>query len=402
MASPGMLQSGLSRDLFELWCPDKKNCVLIPGYVVEGTLAKEILSQPKEVTALNGSKLPLNLSVEYISFSAHVDFPQNAGFIEELGVKDVVLVHGEANEMQRLKSALVDKFHGEVRIYTPRNCETIALEFHTEKRLKVLGSLAEHAPKQDHVVSGVLVAKDYKYSLIAPHELEEYTVDIVPAIIEQSQIIHTSTPFSVILYWIENMFGASHVKPLSDESGVTVFDSVTVLKEEGTVRLEWESSCENDIVADSIMALVVSADIKPASVKCESCYSLRCFLMMIVTKSAHSHHHGEKHEHEEEDEAKIEAKRNYVVSEILKGHFGNVDFVESREKVVEIVKAIQSKEDVHVETAWKVEWESQSALVYFDESYKIVSADDALRARIQKVIGYIEKTMGDFNDVYVV
>lgn len=40
MASPGMLQSGLSRELFELWCIDKRNGVLIPGYVVEGTLAK--------------------------------------------------------------------------------------------------------------------------------------------------------------------------------------------------------------------------------------------------------------------------------------------------------------------------------------------------------------------------
>ena len=40
MASPGMLQSGLSRELFEKWCDNPKNCVIIPGYCVEGTLAK--------------------------------------------------------------------------------------------------------------------------------------------------------------------------------------------------------------------------------------------------------------------------------------------------------------------------------------------------------------------------
>ena len=40
MASPGMLQSGLSRELFEKWCEDEKNCVIIPGYCVDGTLAK--------------------------------------------------------------------------------------------------------------------------------------------------------------------------------------------------------------------------------------------------------------------------------------------------------------------------------------------------------------------------
>ena len=40
MASPGMMQSGLSRELFESWCSDKKSGVIIAGYCVEGTLAK--------------------------------------------------------------------------------------------------------------------------------------------------------------------------------------------------------------------------------------------------------------------------------------------------------------------------------------------------------------------------
>jgi cleavage and polyadenylation specificity factor subunit 3 len=40
LASPGMLQSGLSRELFERWCTDKRNAVILPGYSVEGTLAK--------------------------------------------------------------------------------------------------------------------------------------------------------------------------------------------------------------------------------------------------------------------------------------------------------------------------------------------------------------------------
>lgn len=40
MASPGMMQSGLSRELFESWCTDRRNGVIIAGYCVEGTLAK--------------------------------------------------------------------------------------------------------------------------------------------------------------------------------------------------------------------------------------------------------------------------------------------------------------------------------------------------------------------------
>ncbi len=33
MASPGMMQSGLSRELFEMWCTDSKNGVIIAGEI---------------------------------------------------------------------------------------------------------------------------------------------------------------------------------------------------------------------------------------------------------------------------------------------------------------------------------------------------------------------------------
>ena len=51
-----------------------KNACVIPGYVVEGTLAKTIINEPKEVTLMNGLTAPLNMQVHYISFSAHADF----------------------------------------------------------------------------------------------------------------------------------------------------------------------------------------------------------------------------------------------------------------------------------------------------------------------------------------
>lgn len=85
MASPGMMQSGLSRQLFEAWCTDKRNGVIVAGYCVEGTLAKvgawhwyenvwidlpvsmvmwqHVLSEPSEVVTMSGQKLPLRMSV---------------------------------------------------------------------------------------------------------------------------------------------------------------------------------------------------------------------------------------------------------------------------------------------------------------------------------------------------
>ena len=45
LASPGMMQSGISRELFELWCSDVKNGTIVAGYCVEGTLARVITLQ---------------------------------------------------------------------------------------------------------------------------------------------------------------------------------------------------------------------------------------------------------------------------------------------------------------------------------------------------------------------
>lgn len=121
MASPGMMQSGLSRELFESWCTDKRNGVIIAGYCVEGTLAKvrtlsprscfgvptkenhtdaerlssslqHVLSEPDEVVTMVGQKLPLRCSVDYISFSAHTDYQQTSEFIRTLKPTHIVSV----------------------------------------------------------------------------------------------------------------------------------------------------------------------------------------------------------------------------------------------------------------------------------------------------------------------
>ena len=84
LASPGMLQNGVSRDLLELWCSDEKNGCIIAGYAVEGTLAKHIMTEPTHITSTTGARLPLRMSVNYISFSAHADYRETSEFIDTL------------------------------------------------------------------------------------------------------------------------------------------------------------------------------------------------------------------------------------------------------------------------------------------------------------------------------
>lgn len=81
-----MLQNGPSRKLFDSMCTDDKNCVILAGYSVEGTLAQKLGTEGaiKEVTSLDGRMLPLNCQVENISFAAHTDVLGSWSFVKEM------------------------------------------------------------------------------------------------------------------------------------------------------------------------------------------------------------------------------------------------------------------------------------------------------------------------------
>lgn len=51
------LQSGLSRELFDQWCEDRRNGVIIADFAVQGTLAREILGSPSHVLTKSGAKV---------------------------------------------------------------------------------------------------------------------------------------------------------------------------------------------------------------------------------------------------------------------------------------------------------------------------------------------------------
>lgn len=146
-ASPGMLQNGLSRDLFDKWCENPINGVIITGYCVEGTLARYLMSDPKEVELSTGRKVKLSMKVKSVTFSAHSDFQDTSNFIDKIKPKKIVLVHGEGKEMKRLKDEM-DRINqqktisGSVsyeqqftfpRIYNPQNCQKIQFHYKINK-----------------------------------------------------------------------------------------------------------------------------------------------------------------------------------------------------------------------------------------------------------------------------
>lgn len=109
LASPGMLQSGVSRDLLERWAPSDRNGVVITGYSVEGTMAKQLMNEPDSIPSIMGNRstaaigrrgpgtgesekpmIPRRCSVQEYSFAAHVDGVENQEFIEEIAAPVVV------------------------------------------------------------------------------------------------------------------------------------------------------------------------------------------------------------------------------------------------------------------------------------------------------------------------
>lgn len=52
-------------------------------------------------------------------------------------VRAQVLVHGEQNEMSRLKAALQREHRGKIVIHTPRNTQQLSLTFRGDKTAKV-------------------------------------------------------------------------------------------------------------------------------------------------------------------------------------------------------------------------------------------------------------------------
>ncbi|KAI9730273.1 MAG: endoribonuclease ysh1 [Cirrosporium novae-zelandiae] len=254
LASPGMLQNGVSRELLERWAPNERNGVIVTGYSVEGTMAKLIMNEPESIQAVmtasrsaaggrlrapgQGSDsdrvmIPRRCSVQELSFAAHVDGQENREFIEGVAAPVVVsksssyqirmsnkafqiLVHGEKHNMMRLKSKLLslnsDKA-SKVKVYSPANCEELRIPFKADKIAKVVGRLAEITPpKNEHderrLITGVLVQNDFKLSLMAPDDLREYAGLTTTTIMCKQRLTLRAAGIELIRWALEGTFGA--------------------------------------------------------------------------------------------------------------------------------------------------------------------------------------------------
>ncbi|KAL8656696.1 MAG: hypothetical protein Q9226_002581 [Calogaya cf. arnoldii] len=343
LATPGMFQNGVSRELLERWAPSEKNGIVITGYSVEGTMAKQLMNEPDSIPAImtnrggptmgrrapgpNGeterTMIKRRCSVEEFSFAAHVDGPENREFIEEIGAPVVILVHGERHNMLRLKSKLLSlnaEKTVKTKVFSPANTEELRIPFKVDKTARVVGKLAQIPPPQTldpedtQLISGVLVQNDFKMSLMAADDLREYAGLNTTSIMCKQRITLSAAGVDLIRWALEGTFGAveeigAKKKKLADDTAVMngngihhhedadeeidhsphpvaylVMGCVIVrYQNSGEVEVEWEGNMLNDGIADAVLAVLFTVESSPAAVKQSS--------------QSHKHTHGKRNPH---------------------------------------------------------------------------------------------------------
>uniref|UniRef100_A0A0W0FGU9 Pre-mRNA 3'-end-processing endonuclease polyadenylation factor C-term domain-containing protein n=1 Tax=Moniliophthora roreri TaxID=221103 RepID=A0A0W0FGU9_MONRR len=268
---------------------------------------QDIMTEPDEFESVKGGMIPRKISVDYISFSAHVDYSQNSEFIEAVKAQHVVLVHGEQTAMGRLRAAMTSRYKErdeDVKIHTPRNLETLNLSFRGERVAKAIGTLADKPPQPNDVLSGLLVAKDYSYTLLDPRDLKDFA-GLSTCTVSQKQRIALGVGWELVRWHLEGMYG--HVEEGVDKEGIPTLRAMGAidikLTSEHELTLEWESSASVDMIADSTLALITGIDKSPASVK--------------VTNHLHSHSHSHPHA-DNANETSLVPK----IGMFLEAHFG--------------------------------------------------------------------------------
>jgi len=265
MASPGMLQSGTSRELFERWCPNKLNGLVMPGYSVKGTLAHQLVnSEPQTVKSAAGELLPVHLSIHYVSFSAHSDYAQTSEFIEKCNPLHVVHVHGAEEEMLRLQRELTKTFGKRTSFFAPKNVQPVLLPFKLPKVTDVIGSLARHTPEDGAPISGVCVLKDHKYTLLSPTGLRETTSLTNTTITQRPRFRYSGGARALVralsrLVAVDEVHG-NVVASGQDDGGTWRLQgdvTLTIDAKRQLATLEWDASPIADMIADAASATLL-------------------------------------------------------------------------------------------------------------------------------------------------
>jgi cleavage and polyadenylation specificity factor subunit 3 len=82
---------------------------------------------------------------------------------------------------------------------------------------QAIGTLASKAPQEGDIVSGLLVSKDYSYTLLDPRDLRDFA-GLSTTIVTQRQRVVLGVRWDLVRWHLEGMYGS--VEEGMDKNGV--------------------------------------------------------------------------------------------------------------------------------------------------------------------------------------
>jgi len=164
-------------------------------------------------------------------------------------------------------------------ITMPPNLQEVTLKFARRRSAKVMGSLAdrEAEPKEGEEVRGILVTHNFHSKIVSPEDLSTYTPLRVGSIASKLHVPFAGSIATLQLFLNEMFAGVTEQEAGEGVDGepALVFDlngqvQVTVGSTRGVAVVEWEASPQGDVVADSVVALLMHAQSSAASIRLTS------------------------------------------------------------------------------------------------------------------------------------
>ena len=125
---------------------------------------------------------------------------QTSEFLDALQPPHVVLVHGEATEMGRLKKALEQ--HAAAlgiprAVYMPKVTQPVLIAHRAQRTAKLVGRLAEKPPREGQPVQGLLVKRGGTHTVLHHDDLPKFT-KLHPGRVLQRQAVALHRPVAEV------------------------------------------------------------------------------------------------------------------------------------------------------------------------------------------------------------
>jgi len=233
------------------------------------------------------------------------------------------------------------------------------------------------------------VSKDAAYTLLSPADLREYTGLSTSTILQKQKLV-INVGWETVRWHLNGMYGGI-IEGLDAEGVLTfrVMETVDIKQVAiNQMSLEWVGSMANDMIADSVLALLLGIDQSPASIKLSA-----------------PHHHSHTHEsqsHPDEHKHDIKGGSTNLVEEgssdahslmaridrligFLSVYFGDVKLLEA--------------DGDHPCPRAQVHLDEVCAEISLDE-FTVESESESFKARVSSVVDMAVEVVAPLNEIF--